>query len=456
MSQQIKIALVMAMSLFMEILDGTIVTTALPKMATTFSTSMSQISLLISAYLVTVAIFIPMSGWLANYFGKKKIWLLAVFLFTISSLGSALAPSFGVLLGMRMLQGFSGALMTPTARLIVFEKTPVDQLLKMTSYLVWPALIAPAIAPIMGGAIITYLSWHWIFLINLPIGMSILILGYSLIPSDHDLIKNKFDWLGFVEMEMASTLLVVGAELSSRDGLSFEIAGIVCIVSGIIFLLFTYQHLNKVEQPLFSLKALSKTSFRIGQTSGAILWLSVGAMPYLLTIYLQNIFHWSAIVAGSYVIFIFIGNIGIKPFTTSIIRSLNYKGALIASFLMILSSSFCLFFIEATTFPAIIMLLAFASGIGRSLALTAFMGLSLSEIPPQERNSANTLNTVVQSLAQGLGVSFITLVIHLLEIQLSIPLAYSLSFAVLGALMLLPIIEILKIPQTMGIATMKK
>lgn len=141
MSQQIKIALVMAMSLFMEILDGTIVTTALPKMATTFSTSMSQISLLISAYLVTVAIFIPMSGWLANYFGKKKIWLLAVFLFTISSLGSALAPSFGVLLGMRMLQGFSGALMTPTARLIVFEKTPVDQLLKMTSYLVWPALI---------------------------------------------------------------------------------------------------------------------------------------------------------------------------------------------------------------------------------------------------------------------------------------------------------------------------
>lgn len=346
--------------------------------------------------------------------------------------------------------------MTPTARLIVFEKTPVDQLLKMTSYLVWPALIAPAIAPIMGGEIITYLSWHWIFLINLPIGMSILILGYSLIPSDHDLIKNKFDWLGFVEMAMASTLLVVGAELSSRDGLSFEIAGIVCIVSGIIFLLFTYQHLNKVEQPLFSLKALSKTSFRIGQTSGAILWLSVGAMPYLLTIYLQNIFHWSAIVAGSYVIFIFIGNIGIKPFTTSIIRSLNYKGALIASFLMILSSSFCLFFIEATTFPAIIMLLAFASGIGRSLALTAFMGLSLSEIPPQERNSANTLNTVVQSLAQGLGVSFITLVIHLLEIQLSIPLAYSLSFAVLGALMLLPIIEILKTPQTMGIATMKK
>lgn len=202
MSQQIKIALVMAMSLFMEILDGTIVTTALPKMATTFSTSMSQISLLISAYLVTVAIFIPMSGWLAKYFGKKKIWLLAVFLFTISSLGSALAPSFGVLLGMRMLQGFSGALMTPTARLIVFEKTPVDQLLKMTSYLVWPALIAPAIAPIMGGAIITYLSWHWIFLINLPIGMSILILGYSLIPSDHDLIKNKFDWLGFVEMAM--------------------------------------------------------------------------------------------------------------------------------------------------------------------------------------------------------------------------------------------------------------
>lgn len=455
MSQQMKVALVMAMSLFMEILDGTIVTTALPQMARAFSTSMSQISLLISAYLVTVAIFIPMSGWLANYFGKKKIWLLAVLLFTCSSLGSAVAPSFTILLVMRMLQGFSGALMTPTARLIVFEKTPVDQLLKMTSYLVWPALIAPALAPVVGGVIITYLSWHWIFLINLPIGLTILLLGYRLIPTDGELIKNKFDWIGFLEIAAASALLVVGAELSSRSGFSIELSGVTCMVAGIVFLLLTYRHLKTVKNPLFSLNALSKTSFRVGQTSGAVLWLSVGAMPYLLTIYLQNIFHWSAVAAGSYVIFIFIGNIGIKPFTTAIIRKLHYKGALIASFLLILCSSACLFFIEATTFPAIIMSLAFISGIGRSLALTAFMGLSLSEIPPHERNSANTLNTVIQSLAQGLGVSFITLMIHLMETTLPVTLSYSLGFAILGALMLFPIIEIIKIPKVMGLETIK-
>lgn len=314
-------------------------------------------------------------------------------------------------------------------------------------------MIAPAIAPVIGGAIITYFSWHWIFLINLPIGLIILLLGYYLIPKDHELIKHKFDWLGFLEIAVASALLIIGAELASRHGFTFELAGMICIVNGLVFLVLTYKHLKTIQYPLFSLNALSKTSFRIGQTSGAVLWLSVGAMPYLLTIYLQTIFHWSAVVAGSYVIFIFIGNIGIKPFTTTIIRHLHYKGALLASFLLILSSSIFLYFIEPTTVSAVIMFLSFLSGIGRSLALTSFMGLSLSEIPPHERNSANTLSTVVQSLAQGLGVSFITLVIRLFETKLSSGLSYSLGFVVLGALMLLPIIEILKIPKSMGEST---
>lgn len=151
MSKEIKIALLMAASLFMEILDGTIVTTALPKMSNYFHTSSATIALLVSVYLITVAIFIPMSGWMANRFGKKNIWMLAVLIFTLSSLGNALAPSFQILLGMRIIQGISGALMTPTARLIVLEKTPPSRLLYMFSYLIWPALIAPAIAPIVGG-----------------------------------------------------------------------------------------------------------------------------------------------------------------------------------------------------------------------------------------------------------------------------------------------------------------
>lgn len=453
MSKQIKIALLMAASLFMEIMDGTIVITALPQMAKDFQTSISQMSLLVSIYLVTVAIFLPLSGWIANYVGKKRVWLFAVLLFTGSSLGSALAKDFPFLLMMRIVQGISGALMTPTARLIVLEKTPARELLKMTSYFVWPALIAPAIAPVIGGAIVSNFNWHWIFLINIPIGFVIVILGISMIPKDTVFMRNKFDWVGFSGIAGASALLVLGAELATHSNISLITAGVLVIVVGLFIGMVTYNHLNKSKQPLFSLKALKITSFRISQSSGAVLWLSVGAMPYLLTLFLQNIFHWSAVVAGSYVLFIFLGNIGIKPFTTPIIRTLKYKGALFASFTLVLCSSIAMAFIAPTTYSFIIMAFAFISGVGRSLALTAFNGLNLSEIEPQDRNSANTLNAIVQTLAQGMGIAFISLMLHLLATMFDVDIAYSISFIILGVIMLFPIWEVLKVPNDIGSKT---
>lgn len=450
MSKEIKLALLMATSLFMEMLDGTIVTTALPQMANYFHTNMSQISFLVSSYLVTTAIFIPMSGWLASRFGNKRIWLVAILFFTISSLGSALSPNFSILILMRVVQGFSGALMTPTARLIVLEKTPTNMLLRMTGYFVWPALIAPAIAPVVGGMIITYLSWHWIFLINVPIGIIAFILGQRMIKNDTELTKSQFDWLGFGEIAIASVAVVIGADLATNQSNLIKLVGISLIILGILLSVVTCYHLLHVVNPLFSLKAMQAKSFRISQTSGSILWLSVSALPYLLTIYLQNIFHWSAIVAGSYVIFIFLGNIAIKSFTTMIIKTLTYKGALLSAFLTVFISSVAFFFVTPLTPKMILMLLAFLAGLGRSLGLTAFNGLILSEIAPEDRNGANTLNAVTSSLVQGLGISLVSLFISLLSNFVAINLAYSLSFVMLGLLMIYPIWEISQISKEMG------
>jgi len=214
MSKVIKIALLMAASLFMEILDGTIVTTALPKMAQYFHTGSATIALLVSVYLITVATFIPLSGWMANRFGKKKIWIVAVIIFTFSSLSNSLAPNFSFLLIMRIVQGISGAFMTPTARLIVLEKTPASQLLKMVSYLVWPALIAPAIAPVIGGFIVTYWSWQWIF-------------------------------------AFSSSLILVGVELATY-GRNYWISALGLIILGVILGFIVFRHLKKAANPLFS------------------------------------------------------------------------------------------------------------------------------------------------------------------------------------------------------------
>lgn len=211
MSREIKVALLMAASLFMDVMDGTIVTTALPKMAQNFNVSAATISLLVSTYMIAVAVFIPLSGWIAQRLGNKRIWLLAVALFTVSSLGSALAPNFAVLLTMRVIQGIAGAMMTPTARLIVLEKTPANQLLRMISYLVWPSLVAPALAPVIGGMFVTYFTWHWIFLINLPIGIIAFLIGLHLLPKDEVKQARAFDVRGFIELALASVALLAGA-----------------------------------------------------------------------------------------------------------------------------------------------------------------------------------------------------------------------------------------------------
>lgn len=442
----------MAASLFMEILDGTIVTTALPKMAQYFHTGSATIALLVSVYLITVAVFIPLSGWMANRFGKKKIWIIAVIIFALSSLSSAVAPNFSFLLIMRIIQGISGALMTPTARLIVLEKTPASQLLKMFSYLIWPALIAPAIAPVVGGFLVTYWNWQWIFLINVPIGLIIVLIGIRLIDTDKEKKTATFDLLGFIEISFSSGIILVGAELATH-GKNYWTSAFGLFVLGIILSFIVFQHLKKADNPLFSLDSLKIASFRICQTSGSILWLCVGALPYILTIFLQTVFHWSAVKAGSYVLFIFLGNIGIKPFTNPIIRKLGYRGALLSSFGMVFVTSIALAFIQINTLPIWIMFLALISGVGRSLALTAYSGLSFSEISPQDRNSANTLNAVVSTLAQGMGISLITVVVNLLQIFFSTTTAYELGFIFLGLLMIFPAIEVLFLPKNIGHAT---
>jgi EmrB/QacA subfamily drug resistance transporter len=452
MNKEIKIALLMAASLFMEILDGTIVTTALPKMAQYFHTSSATIALSVSVYLITVAVFIPLSGWMANRFGKKKIWMIAVILFTFTSLGNALAPNFSILLVMRMIQGIAGALMTPTARLIVLEKTPASLLLKMVSYLIWPALIAPAIAPVVGGFIVTYWSWHWIFLINIPIGLFIVLYGIKLIDTDRLNKTPAFDLLGFIEIALAAGMILTAAELATY-GMNYWLSALGLFTLGLITGFIVYKHLRKTATPLFALDALKITSFRICQTSGSVLWLCVGALPYILTIFLQTVFEWSAVKAGSFVLFIFVGNIGIKPFTNSIIRKLGYRGALFSAYGMVFATSITLAFIQTNTLPILIILLAFISGIGRSLALTAYNGLSFSEIPPEDRNSANTLNAVLQTLAQGMGISLITVVVNVLQIFVSISVAYELGFIFLGLLIIFPVIETIFLPKNIGQST---
>lgn len=449
MSNYVKVALLMASSLFMQFLDATIVTTALPYIGRSLNVPTNSLSLTVSIYFITMAIFIPLSGWIAKRIGKKNAWIIATSLFVISSIGDALAPSFIVLLISRFIQGFAGSLMTPTSRLIMLEKTPSNQLLRMANYLVWPALIAPAIAPILGGFFVKYLSWQWIFLINVPIGLIAILLGIKLIEADKHHNKEKFDILGFIEIAISSGFILIGSEMATYGQQYWLKAGMLVLI-GSLTIFIAGHHLNKASHPLFNISALKISSFRIYQTGGSFLWLSVGALPYTLTVYLQTVFKWSALSTGYYVIFIFIGNIGIKPFTNIIIRHLKYKISLLIALFIVAISTSTLALIQINTFGPLIALIAFISGCGRSLALTCYNAVTFSEIPISQRNSANTLSSVLQTMAQGLGVSLITVFVSALNNFIPQSLAYKYGFIFLGLLMIYPITEVIVQPKNFG------
>ncbi|MBW1605919.1 MFS transporter [Lactobacillus sp. Sy-1] len=439
----------MASSLFMQIMDSTIVTTALPKMSQDLAVSSATISLVVSVYLITMAIFIPLSGWIANRYGQKTTWMIAVFLFTASSFTNAIAPGFAFVLISRFFQGVAASLMVPTSRLIVLQKAPADKLLAVTTYLIWPALIAPSIAPVIGGLIVNYLSWRWIFLINLPIGLISILFGIKLIPHNEKHPEAKFDLIGFLELAIASGLILVGAEIATHGQSEWSRAGILVLV-GIIVTIIAGFHLVHSQNPLFSVKSLKVTSFRIFQTGGSFLWLSLGSMPYLLTLYLQTILHYSPIRASFYVIFIFLGNIVAKTFANQLVKKIHFRPAILLSVIIILVSSLGFAFVTASSIATLVMILGFINGVGRSLALTAYNALSFADIGFKDRTSANTINAVSQTLSQGLGVSLTTVVVSMIATVTATSTAYQLGFVFLAALMLYPLIETLLVPKTIG------
>lgn len=449
MNSRIRTALIIAASLFMEVLDGTIITTALPTLSRDFHVAGSTASLLVSTYMLAVAIFIPLSGWLATIWQRKRLFLTAVGLFALSSLLSALSPNFGFLLVMRIFQGISGAMMVPVGRLIVLEKTEPRDLLKMISFLVWPALMAPVIAPVLGGLIVTYATWHWIFLINVPIGLAIILIGHNTIVDDQVPHPAPFDALGFILVGLAAAGVLSASEMITNPAISNVFVAVLFGVALVIGAL-AFRHLGRSAHPLFSLEALKIPTFRVFQTGGSIFWMTIGALPYMLTLMLQTSFHWSAAKAGTYVLFIFVGNIGIKPFTTSIIQKFSYRGAIVLALALAFLATIGLAFVRPTTPAYWIMLAALVSGVGRSLALTAYNGLSFADLSLTQKNSANTLSAVAQNLSQALGIGFAAAGLAGFSNLFSTAASFKWTFLLLALISLYPLFEIITLPKDAG------
>jgi EmrB/QacA subfamily drug resistance transporter len=431
----------------MEILDATVIAPAAPHIAASLGVPPVTINVAVTAYVLTLAVLIPISGWLTERFGARRVFTAAIAVFTVASIGCAAATSLPMLVGTRILQGVGGAMMVPVGRLVVIRTTAKTDLVRAIAYLTWPALVAPLLAPALGGILSEYASWRWIFLINVPLGMVALPLARRLVPDVRSDDAGRLDWRGFLLAAAGIAALVVGLEqVASPDprwGLA--IGALAVAAAG---LTLTVAYLLRTGRPLLDLRVLRVHTYRVTALGGSMFRAVITAIPFLLPLFFQLAFGWSAAHAGLVVIALFAGNIGIKPLTTPLMRRWGMRTVMLGA---VLASAACLVaiaFLEPATSLLVIAVVLTLSGIFRSIGFTTYNSVAFADIPADRMTGANTLMSTVQELGAGLGVAVGALLVRLGG---TVPgNAFRFAFLALAVLLLVPAVEAFRLPRGAG------
>lgn len=435
-------ALLVAGAFFMEILDATIITPAIPLIARSFGIDAVDVNVAISAYLVTVAVLIPASGWMADRFGIRRVFIAAIAVFTLASIGCAFSVSFPMLVGMRVAQGVGGAMMVPVGRLAVLRFSGKGDLVRAIALLTWPALAAPVVAPVLGGAIATLGSWRWIFLVNIPIGIVGFLLALRLMRGEPAPRAERLDWLGMAALGAGIAAALIALENIRVAGTSWLVVGVGAGVA-VLLLCASVWHLLRTPSPLVDLRVLRAPTLRITVSAGSLYRLVITAVPFLLPLQFQLVFGWTPFAAGLMVAALFAGNLTIKPATTPLMRRFGIRRVLLVNGL----ASVGCFGLLATLAPGlpvvVIAAILYLSGALRSIGFTAYNSLAFSDVDGTDLTHANTLNASVQELAAGLGIAIGALLVSQLA-------SYAWTFLVLGAVMAVTIIETLRLPRDAG------
>ncbi|MBS2925662.1 MFS transporter [Klebsiella pneumoniae] len=455
-------ALLVAGAFFMEFLDGTVIATALPDMARDFGITAVELNIGISAYLITLAVLIPASGWIADRFGARAIFTLALAIFTLASVFCGLSTEVHIFVAMRILQGVGGALMVPVGRLAVLRTTPKHQLIKAIATLTWPALVAPIIGPPLGGFITRYASWHWIFFINVPLGLAAIILSLRIIPDIRETERRSFDLSGFITTSVAMVSLVTAMErLGDRQPQIWPTLALAALGFGC--LLFSIRHFRRAAAPMVRLDALQVPTFRVTMYGGSLFRASISAVPFLLPLLFQVGFGMDPFHSGLLVLAVFVGNLTIKPATTPLIRWLGFRRLLLINGALNVCSLLACALLTPQTPVWAIMLILYLGGVFRSIQFTGVSTLAFADVPAAQMSDANTLFSTASQLAVGLGITLGAIGIrlgeqvgdwlHLTELP---GISFRLSFVFIALICLVGMIDSLHLAKTAGSSVSEK
>lgn len=435
-------ALLVAGSLFMEILDATIIAPAIPLIAASFGVEAIDVNVAISAYLVTVAVLIPASGWLADRFGTRRVFIGAIAVFTLASVGCAVSASLPMLVLMRILQGVGGAMMVPVGRLAVLRQSGKADLVRAIALLTWPALTAPVLAPVLGGAIATLGSWRWIFAVNIPIGVIGIVLALKLVRGGPQPTTRSLDWPGLLALGSGIAAALIALENIRVSGTDWGlVAG--CGVAAVLLLAGAVWRLLTAAAPLVQLRVLRVHTLRITVVAGSLYRLVITAVPFLLPLQFQLEFGWTPLAAGAMVAALFAGNLTIKPATTPLMRRFGIRTVLLVNGLASVACFGLLALLQPGLPVAVMAVILYLSGALRSIGFTAYNSLAFSDVDGEELTHANTLNASVQELAAGLGVAVAALLLSQLT-------SYPVTYLVLGALLALTLVATVRLPRRAG------
>ena len=408
------VPLVVAAGLFMENMDQTVIATSLPAMAVDLGTDPVTLKLAFTSYLLSLAVFIPISGWAADRFGARIIFQTAMTVFTLGSIGCGFSQSLLALIGFRMLQGVGGAMMVPVARLIILRLVPRHEMLQALTYLTVPALIGPVIGPPLGGFITTYYHWRWIFWINVPVCLLGLVLAYFLLPEVREDRSESFDWRGFALTGIGLSALLFGITLIGRASLS-PLWPLGLLTLGSVLAVAYVRRARTIAHPILDLRLLSDPSFHSGVVAGALFRIGIGALPFLLPLLLQLGFGMTPFAAGSLTFAAAAGALLMKTTAHPILRRFGFKRVLMWNGLISAILMAATVLLTKETAPLAIMALFLVGGFLRSLQFTALNAITFADIPDAKLSSATTLASVMQQLAGSLGVAVAALVIEAME-----------------------------------------
>lgn len=402
-----------AMAFFMQALDATILNTALPAIAHSLNRSPLAMQSAIISYTLTVAMLIPVSGWLADRFGTRRVFIIAVSLFTLGSLACALSGSLAELVVFRVVQGIGGAMMMPVARLALLRAYPRSELLPVLNFVTMPGLVGPILGPVLGGILVTWASWYWIFLINIPIGIVGILYARKYMPN-FTTPRRRFDMTGFFLFGLSLVLFSSGMELFGEKIVATWIA-LTIILSSIVLLLAYIHHARRHPTPLISLSLFRTRTFSVGIAGNLATRLGTGCVPFLMPLMIQVGFGYPALIAGCMMAPTALGSILAKSAVTQVLRKLGYKTTLvgITVFIGLMIAQFSL---QSPAMPVWMLILPlFVLGMAMSTQFTAMNTITLADLTDDNASSGNSLLAVTQQLSISLGVAISAAVLRLYE-----------------------------------------